>query len=182
MEESKKYAGQSSQYTSHSLQTSFSPAAESRGSPHTLRMIPSDKLSHQPTSSVAAPASSALGHVSTATPASVQYQLPTSDVRASTVSSGFTSNNLGRDLPAAALPRVERAQFKSDGGPNGSSLALQGQGDVIQTPCICQMKENLACTLYFYYTGICDMVPYFTKCLSYDCYSDKVTLYVIYLQ
>ncbi|PON94168.1 Autoimmune regulator [Trema orientale] len=124
MEESRKYAGQSSPYASHPLQTNFNPAAESRASPHTLRMIPSDKQSHQPMSSVGAPTSFPLGHVSTEPPASVQYQLPTNDVRASTVSSGFTSNNLGRDSPSSALPRIERAQY---GGPNGSALASQGQ-------------------------------------------------------
>lgn len=129
MEESRKYAGQSSPYSSHPLQTSFNPAPENRGSTHTLRTIPSDKQSHQPISSVGAPASLPLGHVSTATPASVQYQLPTSDVRSSTVSGGFTSNNLGRDSPSSALPRMERTQFKSDGGPNGSFLASQGQGN-----------------------------------------------------
>ncbi|KAF4378063.1 hypothetical protein F8388_020699 [Cannabis sativa] len=130
MEESRTYAGQSSPYTSHSLQTSFNTGAESRGSPHTLRMIPSDKQTYLPVSSVAAPASLPIGHVSTATSASMSYQLPTSDVRAPTVSSGFISNNLGRDSPSLALPRIERPQFKLD-GPNVPSLASQGQGNIV---------------------------------------------------
>ena len=79
MEESRKFAAQSSPYT-QPVQTSFNAAAENRGTSHTVRMIPSDKPSHPPISSGVTSAS--LGHVSTAAP-SIQYQLPTNDVRAS---------------------------------------------------------------------------------------------------
>ncbi|XP_024021193.1 uncharacterized protein LOC21395655 [Morus notabilis] len=127
MEESRKYVAQSTPYT-QPIQTSFNTAVETRGMSHTVRMIQSDKQSHPPISSGVTSASLPLGHVSTATPPSIQYQLPTNDVRPSVVSSGFPiSSNLGRDSSSSILPRVERAQIKVEGGPNAPSYASQGQ-------------------------------------------------------
>ncbi|KAL5548487.1 hypothetical protein UlMin_003718 [Ulmus minor] len=117
MEETRKYVAQSTAFASHPMQTSFS----------TQRMIPSDKQSHPPSSSVNISATLPQAHVSTATPTSVQYQLSTNDMRAPMVSSGFPNSNLGRDSTSLGLPRVEKAQFKLEGGPHGSSYALQGQ-------------------------------------------------------
>ena len=118
MEESRKHSTQSSAYSSQPLQTTFNSAAESRGSSHATRMIPSDKPNYAQVSTGGPSASLPLGHVSS-TSTSVQHQLPANEVRAS------TSSHLGKDS-ALALPRVERTQVKLDGGP--SSYALQGQG------------------------------------------------------
>ncbi|XP_008227014.1 PREDICTED: uncharacterized protein LOC103326553 [Prunus mume] len=128
MEESKKYSAQPATYPSPPLKTNFNAAAETHGMSHTVRMIPTDKPSHAPISG-GFPVSSSVVHVSTVTPTSAQYQLPTNEVRASMVSSGLPSSHLGRDSSSPALPRVERAQFRSDGGPNGPSFAFQVQAN-----------------------------------------------------
>lgn len=126
MEESRKYSTQPSAYSStHPVQTSLNSAAESRGSSHAARMIPSDKPNHAQVSTGGLSTSLPLGHVST-TPTSVQHQLPTNEVRAPVFSSGLPSSHLGKDS-TSALPRVERTQVKQDAGP--SSYASQGQGN-----------------------------------------------------
>ncbi|KAK9268865.1 hypothetical protein L1049_001389 [Liquidambar formosana] len=111
MEESKEFA-----YSSQRLQTSFGPAAESRGTSNNVRVFPSDKSSHPPVSSGGFPTTSPLGHVSAATSTSLPHQLPTNEVRSSMVSSGLPSSQSGRDSSSLALPRVERVHFRLDGG------------------------------------------------------------------
>ncbi|XP_050369245.1 endochitinase A-like [Argentina anserina] len=111
MDESKKYAAHPSQ----PLKISFNAAAESPGMPHTARMS-TDNPNHAPMATggyVASP----LVHVSTATPASAQYQL--------SVGSGSVP---GRDSSSPALPRGERVQSRTDGGANGS-FAYQVQAN-----------------------------------------------------
>ncbi|KAL5804024.1 hypothetical protein ACOSQ3_030824 [Xanthoceras sorbifolium] len=127
MEDSKKFTTQPTTYAPHGLQTNFGTAAENRGITHTVRVFPSDKMSSSPTVSAGGfPASSPPVHVS-ATSTSVSYQLPTNEVRAPTVSTGLPGSHLGRDSSSLALPRVDRAQIKSDGGTNASSYLSQVQ-------------------------------------------------------
>ncbi|KAM1041199.1 hypothetical protein ACFX13_031150 [Malus domestica] len=131
MEESKKFSAQAqpAAHPSLPLKTSLNAAAETHGMPHNVHMIPTSKPSHAPISSGGFPVSPSLFHASTATPAPTQYQFPNNDVRASMVSSGFPSSHLGRDSSSPNVPKVERAQFRSDGGPNAnvSSYAFQVQ-------------------------------------------------------
>lgn len=125
MDESKKYAAQTATYPSQPIKTNFNAAGETHGMSHTVR-IPTDKSSHAPISTSSF-AGSPLVHVSTVTPTSAQYQLPTSEVRTSMVSSSVPGSHLGRDSSSPALPRV---QLRTDGGSNGSSYAFQVQGNL----------------------------------------------------
>lgn len=128
MEESKKFTTQPTTYTSHPLQTSFGATAENRGTPHTVRIFPSDKISTSPTlSSGGFPSSSVHAHATTST--SQPYQLPNHDVRVPTVSTGLPGSHLARDSSSLALPRVERQQIKLDAVSNGSSYVPQVQGN-----------------------------------------------------
>ncbi|XP_048420174.1 protein piccolo isoform X1 [Pyrus x bretschneideri] len=134
MEESKKFSAlaQPATHPAHQFKKSFNAAAETHGMPHTVHMIPTSKPSHAPISSGGFPVTPSLVHVSTATPAPTQYQFPNNDVRASMVSSGFPSSHLGRDSTTPTGLRIERAQFRSDGGPNAnaSSYASQVQANL----------------------------------------------------
>lgn len=130
MEESRKYTPESSAHTSHSLQTNFNKSAENRGSSNTMRIVPSDKSTHALHTSRSIIAPSPPGQVSATVPTTIQYQLPTSEVKASSISSGLPSGHLARDSSLSTFPRVERPQFKSDGGPNGSTYASQGKGNI----------------------------------------------------
>lgn len=132
MEESRKYTPQSSVYVSHSLQTSLNTETENRGSSNTLRMIPSEKPIHASLFSGSISAPLPPGHVSATAPKTIRYQLAINDAKASTVSSRLPSGHLARDSSLSELPRVERRQFKLDGGPNGSICASQGKGSVDQ--------------------------------------------------
>lgn len=130
MDESKNFAAHTSTYTSHPVQPSSSTLAENRGTSHTLRSFPSDKPSH-PAISSGGISASPLGHASaTTTSTSLQYQMPTNEVRPTIMSRGSSSSHLGRDPTSVPLPKVERVQFKLDGGSNGSSYASQLQGNV----------------------------------------------------
>ncbi|XP_030931661.1 uncharacterized protein LOC115957533 [Quercus lobata] len=120
MDESKHFTAHATTYTSHP-----STLSDIRGALHTARIFPSDKPSNPPISSGAIPASSPLGHASPATSTS----LPTNEVRPVMVSRGLPSNNLGRDSSSLPLQKVEKPQFKSDGGLNGSSFASQVQAN-----------------------------------------------------
>lgn len=119
MDESKHFTAHATTYTSHP-----STLSDIRGGLHTARIFPSDKSSNLPISG-AIPASSPLGHTSPATSTS----LPTNEVRPVMVSRGLPSSNLGRDSSSLPLQKVEKPQFKSDGGLNGSSFASQVQGN-----------------------------------------------------
>lgn len=127
MEDSKKFATQPTSYASHGLQTNFGAAAENRGTPHTVRMFPSDKTSPSPAiSSGGFPAASPSVHVSAATPTSLPRPLPNNEVRGPTVSTGLPGSHLGRDSSSLPLPRVDRGPIKLDGGTNASSYVSQG--------------------------------------------------------
>ncbi|KAG6689795.1 hypothetical protein I3843_11G190200 [Carya illinoinensis] len=129
MDESKNFAAHTSTYTSHPVQPSSSTLAENRGTSHTLRSFPSDKPSH-PAISSGGISASPLGHASaTTTSTSLQYQMPTNEVRPTIMSRGSSSSHLGRDPTSVPLPKVERVQFKLDGGSNGSSYASQLQAN-----------------------------------------------------
>ncbi|KAM5585420.1 endochitinase A [Rosa sericea] len=127
MDESKKYAAQTAAYPSQPLKTSFNVAAENHGLPHTVR-ISTDNPNHAPISTGGF-AASPLVHVSTVTPTSAQYQLPTSEIRTTMVSGSVPGSHLGRDSSSPALPRGERVQLRTDGGSNGSSYAYQVQAN-----------------------------------------------------
>jgi hypothetical protein len=128
MDESKNFVAHTAAYTSHPVQPSSSTPAEISGALHTVRTFQSDKPSNLPISSGGIPAASPLGHASAATSTSLQYQLPTNEVRPGI--RGLPSGHLGRDSSSLSLAKVERAQFKLDGGSNGSSYASQLQGNV----------------------------------------------------
>lgn len=129
MDESKNFAAHATTYTSHP-----STLGDIRGGPHAARIFPSDKPSNPPIASGGIPASSPLGHVSPAISTSLQHQLPTNEVRPAMVSRGLPSSHLGRDSSSLPLPKVERPQFKSDGGSNGSSFASQVQATSSANP------------------------------------------------
>lgn len=120
MEESKEFAAHSGTYSSQRLQTGLGAAAESRGTSHSNRVLPSDKSSNTPTSSGGFPTTSPLGSST-----SLPYQYPTNEVRPSMVSGGLPGSHLVRDSSSLALPRVERANFRLDAG------ARQVQGMVV---------------------------------------------------
>ncbi|GAV85863.1 BAH domain-containing protein [Cephalotus follicularis] len=120
MEESKKFAAPSATYPSTPSPTSFGSAVENRGTSHIVRTFPSDRSSQSPMASGGFPVSSPLVHLPATTSSSLSYQSPTSEGRASTVSSGLASGHLGRESSSLALPRVERLQHKVEGGSNGS--------------------------------------------------------------
>lgn len=97
MEESKKYIPPSG-YGSHPTQTNFTSSVESRGALPSVRMFPSDKSSHVlPTSMGGTAAALPSGHVSVAGSTQVQAQLPSNEVRAHIISSGFPISHQGRD-------------------------------------------------------------------------------------
>ncbi|KAI9184820.1 hypothetical protein LWI28_001394 [Acer negundo] len=128
MEDSKKFTTQPATYASHALQTNFGAAADNRGTSHSVRIFPPDKMSPSPTVSTGGfPASSPPVHVSAGTSTSLPYQLHTNEARLPTVSTGFPGSHLGRDSASLALPRVDRAQIKVDGGINASSYVSQIQ-------------------------------------------------------
>ena len=128
MEESKKFAAPSATYTTQITQPSFSAMPESHGPSHAFRMLPSDKPSSTPISSGVFSASLP-GHVSTTTPASAALQPLTTDAKVSTVSSGLPGSQLGRDSTSVAFSKVEKTQFKVEGGSNGASYAMQVPGN-----------------------------------------------------
>lgn len=130
MEESRKYTPQSSAYASHSLEVNINMAPKIQGSSNTIRIVPSEKPTHATLTSGSISASSPQGQVSATTPTTRQHHLPTSVVKASSVSCGLSSGHLARDSSLSTLPTVERPQFKMDGGPNGSAYAFQGQGNI----------------------------------------------------
>lgn len=127
MEESKKFAAPSATYTTQITQPSFGAMPESHGPSNSFRVLPSDKPSNISVSSGVFPASLP-GHVSAATPASSTLQPLTTEVKISTVSGGLPSSQLGRDLSSVAFSKVEKAQFKVEGGSNGASYAPQVPG------------------------------------------------------
>lgn len=108
MEDSKKYIPPSA-YGSHPTQTNFTPSVESRGALPTVRMFPSDKSSHVPTSVGGTAAALPSGHVSVTGSSSIQVQaqLPSNEVRAHIISSGFPISHQGRDS-SPFLHGVER--------------------------------------------------------------------------
>lgn len=125
MEDPKKFAVPSIAYTSQTSQPNFGAASENRGQLHTIRMLPSDKPSNNaPLPSGGLPASSAHGHVSAAPPAPLAQPL-TTDVKASSASTGLASSHLGRDSSALVFPRVEKTQ----GASNGATYMPQVQGN-----------------------------------------------------
>jgi hypothetical protein len=128
MEESKKFAAPSATYTTQITQPSFGAMPESHGPSHAFRVLPSDKPSNISVSSGIFPASLP-GHVSAATPASSTLQPLTTEAKISAVSSGLPSSQLGRDLSSVAFSKVEKTQFKVEGGSNGASYAPQVPGN-----------------------------------------------------
>ena len=128
MEEIKKFTAPAT-YTSQSLQTNVGGSAEHRGASHGVRILPSDRPIHATVSSGGFPVSSPPAHVTAACSTPLQHQLPTSDVKAPTMSTGLPSGHLGRDSSSFAYPRVERPQIKLDGVPNVASYVSQVPGN-----------------------------------------------------
>ncbi|CAK9321799.1 unnamed protein product [Citrullus colocynthis] len=107
MEDSKKYVPPPG-YGSHP-QKNFSSSVESRGPLPTVRMFPSDKSSTVPTSVGGTAGTLPSGHVSVAgsTSIQVQAQLPSNEVRAHIISSGYPIGHQGRDS-SSLLHGIER--------------------------------------------------------------------------
>ncbi|KAL6536718.1 hypothetical protein OROMI_026299 [Orobanche minor] len=93
---------------------------ESRSTSNAVRMSQPDKSSHMSGSFLSA---SPIAHSSTVNYTSLQYQLPTSEVRP------IGSGSLSSHLSSAALPRIDRPYLRSDGRPNGSSHPAQLQAN-----------------------------------------------------
>ncbi|KAI8005797.1 putative BPI/LBP family protein [Camellia lanceoleosa] len=110
------------------LQKNSGAVPESHRASHTTRMFPSDKPNHALISSGGFQPCSPLG-VSAANSTSLPYQLPASEVRTSSVSSGLPTNLPGGDSSSSMLPRVERPHFRLDPRSNGSSHTLQIQAN-----------------------------------------------------
>ncbi|KAK6229787.1 hypothetical protein SCA6_018738 [Theobroma cacao] len=125
MEDPKKLLGPLVTYSSQSLQTNVGGSAETRGASHTVRILPSDRPIHATVSSGGFPVSSPPAYVTAAGSTPLPHQLPTSDVKMSTMSTGLPSGHLGRDSSSFAHPRVERPQTKLDGGSNVPSYVSQ---------------------------------------------------------
>ncbi|XWS27798.1 hypothetical protein CRYUN_Cryun25bG0010900 [Craigia yunnanensis] len=124
MEETKKFTAPAT-YTSQSLQTNVGGSAENRGASHTVHILPSDRPINATVSSGGFPVSSTPAHVTAAGSTPLQHQLPTSDGKTPTMSTGLPSGHLGRDSSSFAYPRVERPQLKLDGGLNVASYVSQ---------------------------------------------------------
>lgn len=106
-------------------------AVESRGPSPAVRGFPSDKSGHTPIPAGSFQPASPLVHAVGINSTSSSYQLPTSEVRP-VVSGGLTPNHPVKDSTSAALPRVDRSQFRLDGRPNGShqsQLQANSSGD-----------------------------------------------------
>ena len=138
MEEAKKFSAHSATYTSQPLQTNIGGTVENRAPSHTVRMFPSDKLSHTAVSSAGAVASTPTAHVSAASSVALPHQSTSNEVRPPLASSGMPSGHFGRNSSSLTLPK-EQAQFRVDGGSNGSSYPMQVQGNV---PQICSTSYN----------------------------------------
>lgn len=128
MEEPKKFTIPGT-YTSQPLQTNIGGSAENRGQLHAIRLLPSDRPIHPTVSSGGIPVSLPPAHVAAAGSTPLQHQLPTSDVKMPTMSSGLPSGHLGRDSSSLAYPRVERPQIKLDGGSSAASYVSQIPGN-----------------------------------------------------
>ncbi|XWS51813.1 hypothetical protein CRYUN_Cryun11dG0014700 [Craigia yunnanensis] len=124
MEEAKKFTSPAT-YTSQSLQTNVGGSAENRGASHGVRILPSDRPIHTIVSSGGFPLSTPPAHVTAAGSTPLHHQLPTSDVKTPTMSTGLPSSHLGRDSSSFAYPRVERQQIKLDGGSKMTSYVSQ---------------------------------------------------------
>ncbi|XVF77337.1 hypothetical protein PTKIN_Ptkin14bG0035000 [Pterospermum kingtungense] len=120
MEEPKKFTAPAA-YTSQSLKTNVGGSAENRGASQAVRVSPSDRPIHATASSGGFPVSSTATHVTAAGSTPLQHQLPTSNVKSSSMSTGLPSGHLGRDSSSFAYPKVERPQIKLDGGSNVAS-------------------------------------------------------------
>ncbi|OMP04334.1 hypothetical protein COLO4_09741 [Corchorus olitorius] len=116
MEDPKKLFGT---YASQSLQRSLGGPAENAGASLAVRPI------HATVSSGGFPVSSPPAHVIAAGPTPLPHQLPSSDVKMPTMSTGLPSGHLGRDSTSFAHARVERPQIKLDGGSNVASYVSQ---------------------------------------------------------
>ncbi|XP_015582117.1 uncharacterized protein LOC8268130 [Ricinus communis] len=130
MEDSKKFPAPSATYTSQISQPSFGAMGEVCGPSHSIRVFSSDKPTNPLLPSGSHPTSSALGHVLAVTSTSITHHSATSEVRASTVSTGIPNSHPGRDLSVLAGPKVEKTNFKPEGGSNGTSYAPQVQANV----------------------------------------------------
>lgn len=128
MEKSEEFSLHSAPYTSQQSQTKLAAAAENHGTSHAVRMFPSDKPNHAPTSSGGFHPASPLAHVSSSNSTSLPYQLPTSEVRPM-VSSGISSSHLRKDSSSLSMPRFERPHFRLDGSSNGASYTSQVQAN-----------------------------------------------------
>ncbi|CAL5341658.1 unnamed protein product [Camellia sinensis] len=128
MEKSEEFSLRSAMHSSQRLQKNSGAAPESHRASHTTRMFPSDKPNHALISSGGFQPCSPLG-VSAANSTSLPYQLPASEVRTSSVSSGLPTNLPGGDSSSSMLPRVERPHFRLDPRSNGSSHTSQIQDD-----------------------------------------------------
>ncbi|KAL6570817.1 hypothetical protein OROGR_000367 [Orobanche gracilis] len=95
-------------------------SVESRSTSNAVRMSQPDKSSHISGSFLSA---SPIAHSSTVNYASLQYQLPTSEVRP------IGSGSLPSHLSSAALTRVDRPNLRSDVRPYGSSHPAQLQAN-----------------------------------------------------
>ncbi|XP_022753088.1 uncharacterized protein LOC111301573 [Durio zibethinus] len=124
MEEPKKFNAPAI-YTSQSLQTNVIGSAENRGASHAVHILPSDRPIHATVSSGSFPVSLPPAHVTTAGSTSLQHQLPSSDVKMPSMSTGLPSGHIGRDSSSFAYPRVEGPQIKLDGGSNVASYVSQ---------------------------------------------------------
>ncbi|RZC27351.1 PHD finger protein isoform B [Glycine soja] len=131
MEEAKKFSASSTPSTTHTsqpLQTNIGGPVDNRVPSHVVRIFPSDKSSHPaiPSMGTVVPIPA---HVSAGSSAALQYQVTGNEVRPPVVSGVMPSSHLGRNSSSLALPKVERPQFKVDGGSNGSPYMLQVQAN-----------------------------------------------------
>lgn len=126
MEESKKFPSHTTSYLPHLSQPSFAATAENRGMVPVVpvvRTITSDKVNQSPLSSGVIPVASATANVSSGS--SVPYQLPRSDIRTSTASSGISNSHIGRDSSSMLLPKVDQANNVNQAGPHISTKPSQ---------------------------------------------------------
>ncbi|XAR67413.1 hypothetical protein NMG60_11002165 [Bertholletia excelsa] len=119
MEKSDEFSLRAAANSCHRLPMNMGASAESRGTSQS-RIFPSDKSSQAPISSGSLQSPSTPAHISAGNSTSLPYQLPTSEVRVTMVSSGLPNNLLGKESSTSALPRLDKPHFRLDSRSNGS--------------------------------------------------------------
>ncbi|OVA10065.1 Bromo adjacent homology (BAH) domain [Macleaya cordata] len=128
MEESKKFAAQSTTYSPQVLQTGYGAKAESnRTLLHTANKSPPEKPTPAALSVGGFQAVSPIVHVSAL--ASTSNQSPVNEVQSATVSRGLLGPATEINSSSLQLPRMEGGTFRSDGRLNGSIYASHVQAN-----------------------------------------------------